>query len=234
MVTTKRQRQATALTKLSLFLHIFLIPLTFLICATAVTAAVTDLYSVVSDSDVPVRSGQGTKYKIVTLLRNEETVTALEDAAPWIKIRTATGSEGWMLKQYLNDTPSIDDAFTLPTKNDQTSKQPTPPEKPIPSGEQKLHTSQSEAKVPIEKTPPLQSTVTNPLPTEQTLNEPGIEANESAEELRNKLAAVTLENKELRENERIKWFLAGGGVLVCGWFIGLITCRSRKRKPSLL
>ncbi len=227
MVTTKKQRQATALTRLSLFLHILLIPLTFLICATAATAAVNDLYSVVSDSEVPVRSGQGTKYKILTLVRNEETVTALEDAVPWIKIRTATGSEGWMLKQYLNSTPSIDDAFTLPTKNDQTSKQPAPPEKSLPLGEQNLHTLQSEAKAPMEKTPPLQSTVTNPLPTEQTLNE-------SAEELRNKLAAVTLENKELRENERIKWFLAGGGVLVFGWFIGLITCRSRKRKPSLL
>ncbi|MCX5871390.1 MAG: TIGR04211 family SH3 domain-containing protein [Deltaproteobacteria bacterium] len=234
MVTTKKQKQATTLTGLFLFLHLLLIPPTFLICATAATATATDRYTVVSDSEVPLRDGQGAKHKILTHLQNEETVTALEDAGVWIKIRTATGSEGWMPKQYLSSTPSIDDAFTLPTKNDQTSEQPAPPAKPIPSGEQNIHAPQPEAQVPQKKTEPLQSKITNSLPTEQTLNEPGTEANESAEELRNKLAAVTLENKELRENERIKWFLAGGGVLVCGWLIGLITCRSRKRKLSLL
>ena len=126
MVPTKKQRQATALTGLSPFLHLLLIPLPFLICA---TAAATDLYSVVSDSEVPVRSSQGTASKVLTLLQNEETVTALEDAGSWIKIRTATGNEGWMLKQYLSSAPSVDDAFTLPTKNNQTSKQSAPPEK---------------------------------------------------------------------------------------------------------
>ena len=234
MVTTKKQRQATVLTGLSLSLHLLLIPLTFLICATAATAAATDLYSVVSDSEVSVRSGQGTKHKVLTHLRNEETVTTLEDAGPWIKIRTTTGIEGWMLKRYLNNAPSVDDAFTLPTKNDQTSEQPGPPSKSVPLGERNIQTSQPEAQVTQEKTEPRQSKITNSLPTEQTLNEPGTEANKSTEELRNKLAALTLENKDLRENERIKWFLAGGGVFVCGWLIGLITCRSRKRKPSLL
>ncbi len=234
MVTIKKQKQSTACTGLSLFLHLLLIPMTFLICAIAATATATDIYSVVSDSEVPVRDGQGTKHKILTLLQNEETVTALESDGAWIKIRTATGSEGWMLKQHLSSTPSIDDAFTLPTKNDQTSEQPVPPVKSIPSGEQNIHTPQSEAQVPQEKTPPFPSEITNFLPTEQILNQPYTEANESAEELRNKLAAATLENMELRKNERIKWFLAGGGVLICGWLIGLITCRSRKRKTSLL
>jgi SH3 domain protein len=236
MVTTKKQKQATALTGLFLFLHLLLIPLTFLICATAATATANDIYTVVSDSEVPLRDGQGDKHKVLTLLQNKETVTALEDAGAgaWIKIRTATGSEGWIPKQYLSSTPSIDDAFTLPTKSDQTSEQPAPPAKPIPSGEQNILTPQSEAQVPPKKTQPLPSKITDSLPTEQILNEPATEANESAEELRNKLAAVTLENKELRENERIKWFLAGGGVLVCGWLIGLISCRSRKRKLSLL
>jgi SH3 domain protein len=232
MVTTRKHRQANALTGLLPFLHLLLIPLTFLIYA---TASATDLYSVVSDSEVPVRSSQETASKTLTLLQNEETVTALEEAGSWIKIRTATGTEGWILKQYLSNAPSVDEAFTLPTKNNQTEKQPAPPAKSVPLGEQNLQASQPETKVTSDKNSPTQSKITTPLPTKQTLTEPETtETNESPEELRNKLAALTLENKELRENERIKWFLAGGGVLVFGWFIGLITCRSRKRKPSLL
>ena len=232
MVTTRKHRPATARTGLSPLFHLFFIPLTFLIYA---TAAATDLYSVVSDSEVPVRSGQGTASKTLTVLQNEETVTALEDAGSWIKIRTATGTEGWILKRYLSNAPSVDDAFTLPAKNNQTGKQPVPPEKSIPLGGQNLQAAQPETKVQSEKNLPTQSKITNSLTTAQTRNEPEIaEANESPEELRSRLTALTLENKDLRENERIKWFLAGGGVLVCGWLIGLITCRSRKRKPSLL
>jgi hypothetical protein len=124
--------------------------------------------------------------------------------------------------------------LTLPTKTNQTGKQAASPQKTIPLGEQNLHTSQPETKSPKENNPPIQSPVTNSLPTEQTGNESGAATNESIEELKNKLAAITRENKKLQEDERIKWFLAGGGVLICGWLIGLITCRSRKRKPSLL
>jgi SH3 domain protein len=232
MVTTRKHRQATARTGLSPFRHLFFLPFIFLIYA---TAAATDLYSVVSDSEVPVRNGQGTTAKTLTLVQNEETVTALEEAGSWIKIRTATGTEGWMLKRYLSNAPSVDDAFTLPTKNHQTGKQPASPEKSIPLGEQNLQTSPSETKVTSEKNSSTQSNTPTSLTTAPTHNEPEkTEANDSPEELRNRVTALTLENKELRENERIKWFLAGGGVLVCGWLLGLITCRSRKRKPSLL
>jgi SH3 domain protein len=232
MVITKKQRQAISFTNLLFLLYLFLIPSAFLICTT--TATTTNLYSVISGSEVPVRSGQGSKYKILTLLRNEETVTALEDAGYWIKIRTATGNEGWMLKRYLSNTPSIDDAFTLPTKSDQIIEQAALPEKSVPLGEKNLQVAQSEEKIPAEKAPSTLSKITDSLPAEPTLKEPAPKANESVEELKNKLAAATLENKELRENERLKWFLAGGGVLFVGWVIGLITCRSRKRKPSLL
>jgi len=232
MVTTRKHRQATASIGLSPLFHLLFIPLTFLIYT---TAAATDLYSVVSDSEVPVRSGQGTASKTLTLLQNEETVTALEDAGSWIKIRTATGTEGWMLKRYLSNAPSVDDAFALPTKNNQTGKQPAPPEKSIPLGEQNLQASPSEIKGTSEKNSPAQPKIPHSLTTAPTHSEPATtEANESPEELKNRLTSLTLENKELRENERIKWFLAGGGVLVCGWLIGLITCRSRKRKLSLL
>jgi SH3 domain protein len=232
MVTTRKHRQATALTRLSLFRHLLFIPIIFLIYA---TAAANDLYSVVSDSEVSVKNGQGATSKTLTLIHNEETVTALEEAGIWIKIRTATGTEGWVLKRYLSNAPSVDDAFTLPTKNNQTVKQPASPEKSTPLGEQNLQTSPSEIKVTAEKNSPTPSKIPTSLTTALTQNEPEkSDANESPEELRNRVTALTLENKELRENERIRWFLTGGGVLVCGWLIGLITCRSRKRKPSLL
>ncbi len=53
-------------------------------------------------------------------------------------------------------------------------------------------------------------------------------------ELKAQLAITVKENEKLREDQRINWFLAGGGTIIIGWLLGLISCHTRKRKPSLL
>ncbi len=212
-------------TGFSLALHLAVSLLTLL---ALVTTAAADTYVVSNDSEVPVRSGQGTEYKILSLLKNGDTVTSLEEDGYWIRVRTTTGREGWMLKRYLSSSaPAIDDAFSLPINSNLTNKQT---EATNTAGEQKSNTIQPEVNVLPEMTEHLQQENTLLLLAEQKLKE----TNKELEELRNKLALVTLENKELQKDERIKWFLAGGGVLVIGWIIGMISSRSRKRKPSLL
>ena len=52
--------------------------------------------------------------------------------------------------------------------------------------------------------------------------------------IKQKLSSLTRENEELKSDDRLNWFLAGGGVLLLGIIIGKITTRSRKRKPSLM
>jgi SH3 domain protein len=223
MCTTRKKISSTTCRGISPFLPLVISLLIWLTAATAVTA---DTYLVANDSDVPVRSGQGTEYKIVALLKKGEPVTSLEETEYWIRIRTATGREGWMLKRYLSSTPSVDDAFALPAQNNQAA-QPFPAITPV--NEPTQNALPTAANVLAEKTPTLH--VENLTPQ----IEPKLKEQEKEiEELRNKLAAVTQENQELRKNERTEWFLAGGGVLVVGWFLGLISCKARKRKPSLL
>lgn len=134
----QKHRPATGLTGLSPFLSLTLFILLTLL-AYAPTAA-ADTYSVANEAEVPVRSGQGTEYKIISLLQNGETVVSLEEDGYWIKVRTATGREGWALKRYLSTTPSIDEAFSLPANNNETNQQADkdispmtdqPPEAPI-------------------------------------------------------------------------------------------------------
>lgn len=226
MFTNQKKNLSTTLTGFSPILHLVISLLTLLAVSTTATAA--DNYLVSNETEVPVRSGQGTEYKILSLLQKGETVVSLEEDGYWIRVRTATGREGWMLKRYLSSsTPPIVDAFSLSTNNNQTTE---PTEGISPAAEQKPNTFQLEASTLPESREPVQLENTLSPLAEQKLQE----ADKEMEELRGKLASVTLENKELQENERIKWFLAGGGVLVIGWIIGLITCRSRKRKPSLL
>ena len=52
--------------------------------------------------------------------------------------------------------------------------------------------------------------------------------------IKQQLTGLTVENEELKSDDRVNWFLAGGGVLLLGILIGKITNRPKKRKPSLL
>lgn len=219
MLTTQKKKLSTTPTPFFPFRHLVISLLTLLAVA---TTAAADTYVVSSDSEIPVRSGQGTEYKIISLLQKGDSVTSLEEDGYWLRVRTATGREGWLLKRYLSSTQPIDDAFSFPTATGNDTEETSPEAEP--------DTFQPEAGILPENSEPLQPEETRPLLAEQQLKE----ADKELGELREKLAAVTLENKKLQEDERIKWFLAGGGVLIIGWLLGLISCKSRKRKPSLL
>lgn len=225
MFTIKKNGLSTTLTEFSSFLLLIIFLLLFL---TYAPTAIADTYSVANDSEVPVRSGQGTDYKIVSLLQNGDTVVSLEENGYWIKIRTATGREGWMLKRYLSSTPSVvDDASSLPANSNQSDMQT---EKSSPPAEQQFSPPKAETNVLPEEIPLPQANNTILPQVRQSQKD----RENEIKELRDKLTEVTLENQALRKDERIKWFLAGGGVLVIGWLIGLITSKSGRRKPSLL
>lgn len=222
MLTTRNKKRSAPAAAFSPFLPLVLSLLMTLLAVTSSAAADTTL--VANEAEVPIRSGQGTEYKIISLLQNGETVTSLEEDGYWIKVRTARGREGWALKRYLSLPQSIDDAFSLATDTGEQARETSS------AAEQKPETIHPEAVLLSENSAPLQPEQATPSLAEQQLAEAGKEL----EELRDKLALVTLENKELQKNDRIQWFLTGGGVLLIGWIIGLITSRSRRRKPSLL
>jgi len=223
MCTAKKQRRSIFLSGYPLLL---LLAITLQAWIAPATTAAADTHMVVNDSEeVPVRSGQGIEYKIVALLKNGETVTTLEETEYWIRIRTATGREGWMLKRYLSSAPSIDTPPALPIQNNATSE-------PLKTG------SSLNELLPAPSLPKFNITTEKPREPEESqsshIERKQKEQIREVEELKNKLAAVTKENEELRQDEQIKWFLAGGGVLVVGWILGLISGRARRRKPSLL
>lgn len=195
--------------------------------------ATATTYSIASKEEIPIHSGQGTEHKILALLKDKEIVTSVEESGSWVRVSTANGLEGWVLKRHLASHPSPDEVFALPTVN--LSERPHAAASPPP--EQNNGTPQKNAD---QGTPPALPTKEGGLAREENdatyvLPLPGLTESElSVKELQDELARLMNENKELRQNEKIQWFLAGGGVFVFGWLIGLITCRSKRRKPSLL
>jgi len=55
---------------------------------------------------INLREGKGNEYKIIKMLRNGTPLNILEEAEQYLKVRTAEGLEGWVLKQYItSETP---------------------------------------------------------------------------------------------------------------------------------
>lgn len=59
-------------------------------------------------------------------------------------------------------------------------------------------------------------------------------AKKELEDMKTQITSLQDENRTLRNNSNIKWFMAGGGVFLAGWLTGLAVGRMKKKRPSLL
>jgi SH3 domain protein len=188
--------------------------------------------------EVPVRRGQGREYKIVKLVRDGDQVELLKEGDSWARVRVASGAEGWMPKRFLSrQAPPTRQVQILQAAND------------------KLKQENDRLRQQMEELSTMQSTTGNELSTciaqrdeintrFQTLQADTADvmairneadtAKKDLQQLQTALQDIRQQNEDLRRKTALSWFLAGGGVLLVGWIIGLITCRSKKRRPSLL
>lgn len=215
---------------------VFLPPMVF--CPyPSVTKAQADTWYVKPSTEVPVRSGQGTEYKILSVVPDGLTVTILEDADPWVKIRTEGGTEGWMLKRYLSkDPPLSGQVVTLQAKNERLEQENGKMLQELEEMSAAFSQNQQELNACIAERDEIRRNYeTLRADTADVIT---IKRNLSArtgevEEIRQRLAELERENRNLQKDNSVKWFLAGGLVLVSGWVIGLISGKARRRKSSL-
>ena len=69
-----------------------------------------------------VRSGKGTDTSIIGMLQNGEIVTVLDNSdAGWVKIKTASGLEGYVAREYLTGTETPSEPTTPETPSETTT-----------------------------------------------------------------------------------------------------------------
>jgi len=190
-------------------------------------------------SRVPVRRGQGTDYKIVVMVGAGTKVSFLEEKEGWAKVKLENDKEGWILKRYLsNEKPLKDQVAELEQENILLKEQFTETDTRLTEliqihsqTEQDLTACMAERDTIAADFHRLQQDTADVVQTKEKLAATEIELNE----LTNRNADLQLENTALKKNSALIWFLAGSGVLLIGWFIGLITGkRNRKHRSSLL
>jgi SH3 domain protein len=202
------------------------------------TAAIAEQRYVQPNVDVPLRRGQGSEYKILKLVKNGEQVELLKETESWARIQLKSGTKGWMPKRYLSvEPPPLKLVKLLREENatlverDRKLAQELTELKELHSG------TDSELSTCIAERDKLKAEFT--LLREETSDVVAINTKMAAtrkemEAMQANMHAVQLQNNELKRKTAVTWFLAGGGVLFAGWIIGLVTCRAKRRRSSLL
>ncbi len=189
-------------------------------------------------AEVPLRRGQGKEYRIVAVLQDGTPVELLETEEPWARVRLASGKEGWILKRYLSSEPPLGQQIVALREEKKNLEQEC-----ARTRQELQELTDANAQTEKELTAclierdrikadfqALQQDTADVVRTKKKLTDSLL----LLKNLEAKLSSVQAENSTLKKNARLKWFLAGGGVLVLGWLLGLITGRSRKRRSSLL
>lgn len=189
-------------------------------------------------AEVVVRTGEGREHKIIGMVKDGDSVELLEEGSSYAMVRLKNGKEGWMLKRFLSvDPPLATVVGTLRSENEKMKQR-----------EIEVTQKLEEISATLKQTETdLQSTI---LERDQIITDYQDLQRDTADviQLKDNMQKVTEENELLVEeietlkaansglskDKSINWFLAGGGVLLAGMFIGRLSSKSRKRKSSLL
>ncbi|PXF56635.1 MAG: TIGR04211 family SH3 domain-containing protein [Deltaproteobacteria bacterium] len=221
-----------------LMLSYFVIAIALVVFLCFPSTALAKYLYVIPTAELPLRSGKGSEYRVVAVIINGSRVQLLKEDGDWAMVRTSNNKKGWMPKRYLNASPPLKDVVaSLQVERNQLKKQTTGMSEQLAEASEARNQYEQELKACIldrdqikKSYDSLKKDAADVLNFKQALSE-------TAEELqgvKHKYTIAEQENEYLMDNSRIKWFLAGGGILIVGWIIGLITTRGRKRRPSLL
>ncbi len=215
----------------------FLVGAAFLLlCSYGVAEAA--IYYIAPASEIPVRTGKNNRKKIVAILSDGTRVELLKEEDGWAYIRTQAGKEGWVIKRYLTrEQPPRIQLAALRKENQQLREKYEELKRRFQdvsgSGnecQQSLAACIAEKQDIEGQYSALQKDAAEIIQTKKLLAETQKELSRT----RALLSATQKKIHDLEAGGTVKWFLAGAGVLLVGWLIGLASGRKKRRRPSLL
>jgi len=193
---------------------------------------------VTPSAEVVVRTGQGNEFKIIGMVKDGAAVDLLQEGDAYAMVRLSDGREGWMLKRFLSAAPPLSTVVaSLRAENEKMKQREMEQTQQFDEISAMLKKTESKLASILTERDQIKTDYQNLR--EDTadvilIKEDMLQATRENELLVQKMAALQEENNTLTKDNSINWFLAGGGVLLVGMFIGRLSSASRKRKSSLL
>jgi SH3 domain protein len=197
---------------------------------------------IIDVTKVNFRSGPSTGHRVIATLSSGHPLEILETQGNWTHVSFKENGdsikEGWVLGRYLmTRLPWEMKAQSLISENTTLKEKLAPIEKRLKEktvSEQNLEIKLKDSIEELDK-------VRQELKSIKEGAAEYLDLKKKHEIIQSQLKIIQKENKEvtegyikLKSSGRIKWFIAGGFVLLCGLFIGLaLGGRKRHSRPSL-
>lgn len=175
---------------------------------------------VIDHLQIGVRRGPSMEHATIETIQTGASVTYLSESQDklWVKVVTPSGKEGWMMRRYLMDSPPA----ALLLKNTSVEG-----DLDLSAIIENLRIENQENKSKLEESARQLRTTESRLERLTQDCSSSISLRESHDSLQDQLTEQAALIKELQaENEslgftsNLRWFLAGGCVLLVGWFMG--------------
>ncbi len=211
-----------------------------MVCLMPFSAAAQDVRYITDSLTVPVRSGQGTEYRIVHRgLPSGTQVSVLDVNADtgYTQIRTAGGTEGWILTRYLMDSPDASSQLAaLQARYDAMIGDEDSLRAQLVSAQQALKSRDEEATrleqalaASRKELKDIKRISANAL----TLDTSNRRLTEEAQVMQTRIEVLEADNQRLKDSEENQAFMNGAFAVLFGVFIALVVPRLRpKRRPS--
>ncbi len=204
-----------------------------------------------------VREGPGKNFKVLKTLKSNDPVEIIEKQDKYYKIKTSDGIIGWVEKQYItNSVPDVlinaslkQKIAILDQKNKALSDHNLFLKEKIKNMEKDFKIKITEINASLQKIINEKNKLESEFEQEKDkynslLKNTGgdslkiIEKNKILKQqnkvLSEKIDELTKNTEDCLKSGMIKWFLAGAGVLLAGWLIGLSIRRNKRSSSGLL
>lgn len=208
-----------------------LVSLLFPLTVTAKTGYVSDILVVM------LRSSTSNDHQVLERLTSNTPVTILAEEGGFYRVRTRSGTEGFILKQYITDdipkTAIIEQlqAEIKTLKSDHTTLQNRLTSIQEASSDQtnidELMVQLEEARSKLQQMTKQYESLRESSADVIQLHENNQFLEEQNQLLSRELVVLREENSSFHRSNMIQWFLAGAGVFIGGWLIGKIS----RQKP---
>ncbi len=211
-----------------------------LFCLCAMVQAQADSRYVTDQCSVPMRKGEGLKYKVSRMLPSGTTlqVTGGGGSSGYTQVRTPEGSVGFVATADLMAEPAARDRLAeMAAKLAELQQAPDALTTRLAAAQ----SEQQDLKASYARVSADRDRLEQELATLRSASANIVEVTNDRAELRTRVAELTRQTADLEQKARDlslendqRWFLIGGGVVVAGILIGLIlpSLRFRRRKSS--
>lgn len=189
--------------------------------ANARTAYVTD------NIDVPLRSGESERTKIVKMLPNGTPLTLLGDNTEngYTYVQANNGAEGFILTRYLTGEPSARSQLEAANKKLEALQEENKQLKAAQAGSQEIGKERDKLSTELSE---LQQTAANAIQLKQQRDQ----LQERVISVERELQQLKRENQALTDSSNQDWFLYGGGLSLFGVLLGFILPKISWRRRS--